>query len=64
MLTNNSDKEVQKNCDKPKPIVDLIILFGRLSLSFRENRDDSKHHPNAKEYSSGGVDNFIECLGL
>ena len=27
-----------------------------------KNKNDSKYHPNAGEYSSGVVDNFIECL--
>ena len=63
MLTKSFDKEIQKNCSKLKPIVDSVILLGRLGLPFRGHRDDSHHHPNAGEYSSGGVGNFIECLG-
>ena len=42
MLTNGSDKEVQKNCSKLKPIVDTVILLGRLGLPFRGHKDDSK----------------------
>ena len=63
MLTKGSDKEVQKNRSKLKPIVDTIILLGRLGLPFRRHRDDSQYHSNVGEYSSGGVGNFIECLG-
>ena len=63
MLTKNSDKEVQKNCNKLKPIVDTVILLGRLGYPFRGHRDDSQYHPNVVDYSSGGVGNFIECLG-
>ena len=63
MLTKSSDKEVQKNRNKLKPIVDTVILLGRLGLPFRGHRDDSQYHPNVGEYSSGGVGNFIECLG-
>ena len=63
MLTKNSDKEVQKNRNKLKPIVDTVILLGRLGLPFRGHRDDSQYHPNVGEYSSGGAGNFIECLG-
>ena len=63
MLTKKSDKEVQKNRNKLKPIVDTVILLGRLGLPFRGHRDDSQYHPNVGEYSSGGAGNFIECLG-
>ena len=50
MLTKSSDKEVQKNRNKLKPIVDIVILLGRLGLPFREHRDDSQYHPNVGEY--------------
>ena len=63
MLTKSSDKEVQNNRNKLKPIADTVILLGRLGLSFRGHRDDSQYHPNVGEYSSSGVGNFIECLG-
>ena len=63
MLTKSFGKEIQKSCSKLKPIVDSVILLGRLGLPFRGHRDDSHHHPNAGEYSSGGMGNFIECLG-
>ena len=35
MLTKSSDKEVQKNRNKLKPIVDTVTLLGRLGLPFR-----------------------------
>ena len=35
MLTKSSEKEVQKNCNKPKPIADTVILLGRLDLPCR-----------------------------
>ena len=63
MLTKSSDKEVQKTCNKLKPIVDTVILLGRLGLPFRGHRNDSQYHPNVGEYSSGGMGNFIECFG-
>ena len=63
MLTKNSDKELQKNRNKLKPIVDTVILLGRLGLPFRGHRDDSQYHLNVGEYPSGGVGNFIKCLG-
>ena len=62
MLTKSSEKEVQKNRNKLKPIVDTVILLGRLGLPFWGHWDDSQYHPNVGEYSSGGVGNFIECL--
>ena len=55
MLTKSSDKKVQKNHIKLKPIADTIILLGRLGLPFRGHRDDSQHHSNAEEY----LGNFI-----
>ena len=60
MLTNGSDKEVQKNYHKLKPIVDTVMFLERLGLPFRGHRDDSQYHPNVGEYSSGGLGNFIE----
>ena len=36
--------------------------MGRLGLVFREHRDDSQFHSNVGEYSSGGVENFVEVL--
>ena len=60
----SSEKEVQKNCNKLKPIVDTVILLRRLGLPFRGHRDDSQYHPNVGEFSNGGGEgNFIECLG-
>ena len=63
MLTKNFDKEFQKNRNKLKPIAGTEILLGRLGLLVWGHRDDSQCHPNIGEYSSGGVGNFIECLG-
>ena len=62
MLTKSSDKVVKKKkCNELKPIVDTVILLGRLGLPFRGHRDDSQYHPNVGEYSSGGVGIFREC---
>ena len=63
MLTKNSNKEVQKNRKKLKPIVDKVILLGKLGLPFRGHRDDSQYQQNVGEYSSGGAGNFVKCLG-
>ena len=50
MLTQNSDKENQKNCNKIKPIVDKIIFFWKVSVPFRDYKDDSGYHSNFGEY--------------
>ena len=46
MLTNGSDKKSSKKLQQTKPIVDTVILLGRLGLAFRGHRDDSQYHPN------------------
>ena len=48
MLTKKF-KEVEKNRNELKPIVDTVILLGRLGLPFRGYRDDSQYHPNVGE---------------
>ena len=63
MLTKSSDNDVNKNRNKLNPIVDTVILLGRLGLSFRGHRDDSQYHPNVGEFSSGGMGTFVEYLG-
>ena len=63
MLTKGSDREVQKNRSKLKPIADIVILLGRLGLPFRGNRDHSQYHPIVGEYSSGGVVTLQNVLG-
>ena len=50
MLTQSSDKENQKNCNKIKPIVDKIIFFWKVSVPFRDYKDDSGYHSNFGEY--------------
>ena len=34
-----------------------------LGLPFRRHWDNSQYHSNVREYSTGVVGNFIECLG-
>ena len=46
MLTNGSDKKSSKKSQQTKPIVDTVILLGRLGLAFRGHRDDFQYHPN------------------
>ena len=52
-----------ENRKKPEPIVDTIKLCGRLGLSFRGHRDNSKF-PDVGKYSDGGVGNFIKLLNF
>ena len=62
MIDRNFKKEVEENRKRLAPIIDTVILLGRLGLAFRGHRDDSQFHPNVGEYSSGGVGNFVEVL--
>ena len=52
--------EVEENRKVLAPITDTIITLGRLDLPFHGHCDDSKYHPKAGEYSTGGVGNFVE----
>ena len=62
MIDRNCKKEVEENRKRLAPIIDTVILLGRLGLEFRGHRDDSPFYPNVGEYSSGGVGNFVEVL--
>ena len=62
MVDRNFRKEVEENRRKLEPIVDTVILLGRLGLPFRGHRDDSKYCADVGEYSGGGVGNFVEIL--
>ena len=53
---------LEKNRKRLAPIIDTVILLGRLGLAFRGHRDDSQFRANVGEYSSGGVGNFVELL--
>ena len=57
-------KEIKENRDKLASIADAVLYCGRLGLPLRGHRDDSKYHPEAGQYSTGGVGNFIEALNL
>ena len=54
--------EVYENRKILPPIIDTVILLGKLGLVFREHRYDSQFYPNVGEYSSGGVGYFLEVL--
>ena len=62
MIDSNCKKEVEENRKILAPIIDIVILLGRLGLAFRGHMDDSQFHPNVGEYSSDGVGNFVEVL--
>ena len=62
MIDRNCKKEVEENRKRLAPIIDTVILLGRLGLAFRGHMNDSQFHPNVGEYSSGGVGNFVEVL--
>ena len=62
MIDRNCKKEIEENRKRLAPIIDTVILLGRLGLAFRGHRDDSQFHPNVGEYSSGGIGNFVEVL--
>ena len=64
MISDNRRKTISDNRRKLIPIVDTIITCGRLGLSFRGHRDDSRYHPEVGSYSDGGVGNFIELLNM
>ena len=62
MIDTNLKQKISENRKKLIPVVEIIILCGRLGLPLRGHRDDSKYHPEVGEYSEGGVGNFIELL--
>ena len=62
LIDSGYAKKVAENRKKNLPIIDTIILCGRLGLSLRGHRDDSKYFPNAGEYSLNSTGNFIELL--
>ena len=61
IMNSSRKKKIEENRDFLIPIVDTILLCGRLGLSLRGHRDDSKY-AEVGEYSTGQVGNFIEIL--
>ena len=47
--------EVEENHKVLAPIIDIPIRLGRLGLSLGGNRNGSKYHTKAGEYSTGGI---------
>ncbi|XP_046839990.1 uncharacterized protein LOC124434153 [Xenia sp. Carnegie-2017] len=64
MIDSNLKKKISENRKKLVPVVDTIILAGRLQLPLRGHRDDSQYHPEVGEYSEKHVGNFIELLNF
>ena len=62
MIDRNCKNEVEENRKRLAPIIDTVILLGRLGLKFKGHRDDFHFHLNVGEYSSGGAGNFVEVL--
>ena len=62
MIDRNCKEEVVENRKRLAPIIDTVILLGRLGLAFRAYWDDSQIYPNVGQYSSGSVGNFVEVL--
>ena len=61
-LVEEIDLMIEENRKRLAPIIDTVMLLGRLGLTFRGHRNDSQFHPNVGEYSSGGVGTFVEVL--
>ncbi|XP_057316227.1 52 kDa repressor of the inhibitor of the protein kinase-like [Hydractinia symbiolongicarpus] len=62
LVDQQISKQISENKAKLEPIIDTILLCGRLNIPLRGHRDDSSYHPEVGSYSSGGVGNFIEIL--
>ncbi|XP_065662589.1 52 kDa repressor of the inhibitor of the protein kinase-like [Hydra vulgaris] len=54
--------QISKNRQLLQPIIETIILCGRLGLSLRGHRDDSKFHPENGEFSNHTSGYLIELL--
>ena len=52
ILDANIKKEIEDNRKKLAPIVDTVIVCGRLGLPLRGHRDDAKYHPEVGNYST------------
>ncbi|XP_046862960.1 52 kDa repressor of the inhibitor of the protein kinase-like [Xenia sp. Carnegie-2017] len=62
MIDSNLKKKISENRKKLVPVVDTIILAGRLQLPLRGHRDDSQYHPEVGEYSEKHNE-LIRCCG-
>ena len=65
IMDANVKKEIEKNREILRPIVDSVLFCGRLGMGLRGHRDDSKYHPEVGCYSTNGnVGNFVESLNF
>ena len=55
ILGKKVKKEIEENRTKLASIADAVLYCGRLGLPLRGHRDDSKHHPEVRQYSTGGL---------
>ncbi|XP_057307639.1 52 kDa repressor of the inhibitor of the protein kinase-like [Hydractinia symbiolongicarpus] len=62
IIDSNYKKQVADNRKFLTPIVDTIILCGRVCIPLRGHRDDSKYHPEVGNFSTGSTGNFIDLL--
>ena len=63
ILDERSNARKQENQNLLHPIIDTVLLCGRLGIALRGHTDDSKFHPEIGAYSTtGGIGNFIEIL--
>ena len=62
MINLSYQKKIEGNRKFLAPIVDTVILCGRLALPLRGHRDDAKYHGEVGQYSVGQVGNFVELL--
>ena len=51
LVDTNLRKRIAENRKKLAPIADTVKLCGRLGISFRGHRDDSRYHHEVGEYS-------------
>ena len=62
MINLSYQKQIEENRKFLAPIVDTVILCGRLALPLRGNSDDAKYHGEVGQYSAGQIGNFVELL--
>ena len=65
IMDANVKKEIEKNSEILRSIVDSVLFCGRLGMGLRGHCDDSKYHSDVGCYSiNGNVGNFVESLNF
>ncbi|XP_057295877.1 52 kDa repressor of the inhibitor of the protein kinase-like [Hydractinia symbiolongicarpus] len=64
LIDQNLQKSINDNRQKLIPIIDTIILCGRIGIALRGHRDGPDSQPKIGEYSQGGAGNFRELLNF